>query len=148
MIHHLHTTPSAHLNKKGRLLLKRTHLRGTWVAQSVKCPTSAQVTISRFMSLSPVSGSVLTAQTLEPASDSVFLSLSAPPLLILCLSLSVKNILKKKQQKKNLLKRTHLKANRKPRPCKWSKLEVGKLFLERTRWGTWVAQLVERLSDS
>ena len=35
---------------------------------SVKRPTSAQVMISRFMSLSPASGSVLTAQSLEPAS--------------------------------------------------------------------------------
>ena len=44
---------------------------GSWVAQSVKCPTSAQVMISRFASSSPVSGSVLTAQSLESASDSV-----------------------------------------------------------------------------
>ena len=44
--------------------------RGTWVAQSVKPPTWAQVTISRFVSSSPTSGSVLTAQSLEPASDS------------------------------------------------------------------------------
>ena len=63
-------------------------LLGAWVAQSVKRPTSAQVTISRFMSSSPVSGSVLTAQSLEPASDSVSPSVSAPPLLMLCLSLS------------------------------------------------------------
>ena len=63
---------------------------GAWVAQSAKCPTSTQVMISRFMSSSPVSGSgsVLTAQSLEPASDSVSPSLSAPPLLTLCLSLS------------------------------------------------------------
>ena len=61
---------------------------GTWVSQSAKRPTSAQVMISRFVSSSPASGSVLTAQSLEPASDSVslFLSLSAPPLLALCLS--------------------------------------------------------------
>ena len=38
---------------------------GTWVAQSVKRPTSAQVTISRSVSSSPTSGSVLTAQSLE-----------------------------------------------------------------------------------
>ena len=36
---------------------------------------SAQVMISWFMSSSPVSGSVLMAQSLEPASDSVSLSL-------------------------------------------------------------------------
>ena len=50
--------------------------RGTWVAQSVKCPTSAQVMVSQFVVSSPMSGSVLTAQSLEPASDSVCVSLS------------------------------------------------------------------------
>ena len=64
--------------------------------QLVKCLTSAQVMISQFMNLSPVSGSVLTAKSLEPASDSVSLclsvclsvslSLSAPPPLTLSLS--------------------------------------------------------------
>ena len=49
--------------------------RGPWGAQSVERPTSAQITISRFVSSSPVSGSVLTAQSLEPASDSVSPSL-------------------------------------------------------------------------
>ena len=63
-------------------------MRGAWVAQSVERPTSAQVMISRCVSSSPVSGSVLTAQSLEPISDSVFPSLSAPPLFMLCLSLS------------------------------------------------------------
>ena len=48
------------------------------MAPSVKGLTSAQVVISRFMGLSPTLGSVLTAQSLEPASDSVFPSLSAP----------------------------------------------------------------------
>ena len=43
---------------------------GTWVAQSVECLTSAQVIISRFTGSSPESGSVLTAQSLEPVSDS------------------------------------------------------------------------------
>ena len=57
--------------------------RGTWVAQLVKRPTSTQVIISWFVSLSPESGSVLTARSLEPASDSVSSSLSAPPLLAL-----------------------------------------------------------------
>ena len=54
--------------------------RGAWMAQLVKHPTSAQVMISQFVSLGPASGSVLTAQSLEPASDSVSPSLSAPPL--------------------------------------------------------------------
>ena len=65
--------------------------QGTWVAQSVGRPTSAQAMISRSVSSSPASGSVLTAQRLEPVSDSVSPSLSAPPRLMLSLSLSVKN---------------------------------------------------------
>ena len=40
----------------------------------------------RSVSLSPASGTGLIAQSLEPASDSVSPSLSAPPLLTLCLS--------------------------------------------------------------
>ena len=63
-------------------------VRGAWVAQAVKHPTVAQVMISRFMSLSPALGSVLTAQSLDPALNSVSPSLSAPPPLTLCLSLS------------------------------------------------------------
>ena len=59
---------------------------GTWVAQSVERPTLAQVMILWFVSSSPVSSSVLTAQSLEPASDSLSPSLSAPPLLVLSLS--------------------------------------------------------------
>ena len=48
---------------------------GAWVAQSVGRPTSAQVMISRSVSSSPASGSVLTAQSLEPVSDSTSPSL-------------------------------------------------------------------------
>ena len=48
---------------------------GAWVAQSVKRPTLAQVMITRSVSSSPASGSVLTAQRLEPVSDSVSTSL-------------------------------------------------------------------------
>ena len=61
------------------------------MAQSVELPTSAQVMISQSVSSSPTSGSALTAQSLEPASDSVspFLSLSAPTLLMFSLSLSL-----------------------------------------------------------
>ena len=56
--------------------------------------TSAQVMISWFVSLSPTSGSVLTAQSLEPVSDSVFPSLSAlshshSVCLSACLSLKI-----------------------------------------------------------
>ena len=67
---------------------KSIRYQGAWVAQSVECPTSAQVMISWFVSLSPASGSVLTAQSLERASDSVSPSLSAPSPIMLCLSLS------------------------------------------------------------
>ena len=66
------------------------YLWGAWVAQSVKRPTSARVTISRSVSSSPAPGSGLTAQSLEPASDSVSPSLSAPTPFMLCLSLSQK----------------------------------------------------------
>ena len=71
-------------------LFKKCKTRGAWVVQSFEKPTSAQVMISGFVSSSPASGSVLTARSLEPASDSVSLYLSAPPLLMLCLSLSQK----------------------------------------------------------
>ena len=54
-----------------RVKEKKTKPWGAWVAQSVKCPTSAQVMISWFVSSSPTLGSVLTAQSLEPASDSL-----------------------------------------------------------------------------
>ena len=66
------------------------------MARSVGHLTSAQVMISRSLSSSPPSGSVLTAQSLEPASDSVSPSLSAPPPFMLCLCL--KNKLKKKKK--------------------------------------------------
>ena len=56
--------------------LKISISRGAWVAQLVKHPSSPQVRISRFVSSSPALGSVLTAQGLEPASDSGSPSLS------------------------------------------------------------------------
>ena len=71
--------------------MRKVGFRGAWVAQWVKRPASAQVTISQFTGSSPASGSVLAAQSLEPASDSVSPSLSTPPLLILWLSLALKN---------------------------------------------------------
>ena len=61
-----------------------------WVGQSVEDLTSAQVTISWFVSSSPESGSALTARSLEPASDSLSPSRSALPQLALCLSLKNK----------------------------------------------------------
>ena len=62
-------------SKKKKILLTETdrseaviHKKpwGAWVAQSVKHPTLAQVVISWLVSLSPTSGSVLTALSLEP----------------------------------------------------------------------------------
>ena len=48
---------------------------GTWVAQSVEHLTLTQVMISQLVGLCPTSDSVLTAQSLEPVSDSVSPSL-------------------------------------------------------------------------
>ena len=48
------------------------------MAQLVKGLTAAQVMISWFMSLSPASGSMVIAQSLEPALDSVSPSCSLP----------------------------------------------------------------------
>ena len=64
------------------IMFKKHHFEGTWATQSVKPLTSAQV--REFKS---ALGSVPTAQSLEPASDSVSPSLSPPPLLTLCLCL-------------------------------------------------------------
>ena len=71
LIHHLHHVTSC---------LRTFNDRSSWVAQLVKCPTSAKIMISWSVSSSPASGSVLTDQSLEPASDSVSppLSLSLP----------------------------------------------------------------------
>ena len=60
--------------------------KGAWVAQLVKCLTSAQIMILWSVSSSPTLGSVLTAQSLEPVSHSVSPSFSAPPPIVLCLS--------------------------------------------------------------
>ena len=60
-----------------------------WLSQLRVLLSFAQVMISRLMSSSPVSGSVLTAQSLEPALDSVSPSLFAPPTGALSLSLSL-----------------------------------------------------------
>ena len=69
-------SPSLSVSPLLVLSLSQNKFRGPWVAQSVKRPTSAQVMISHFMGSSPASGSVLTAQSLEPVSDSVSPSLS------------------------------------------------------------------------
>ena len=78
-----------YISAKLFVFLKRNVTRGTWVAWSVEHLTSAQVVISLLMSLSPMSGSVLTAQGPDGASDSVSPPHSAPLLLEFCLSLSV-----------------------------------------------------------
>ena len=75
---------------KSNNLIKKWAGWGTQVAQSVKRLSVAQVMILRSMSSSPLLGSMLTAQGLEPASESVSPSLSAPPPLTLCFSLSQK----------------------------------------------------------
>ena len=77
-------------NRKKVLNKQKKKNWGAWVAQSVGRLTSAQIMISQSVGLSPASGSVLTAQSLEPASDSVSPSLSAAPLLVFCLSVSQK----------------------------------------------------------
>ena len=84
---HTHTHTHTHTQKD----------QGSWVAQSVKPLTSAQVMISQFVGWSPASGSVLTGQSLDPALDSMSpsLSLPLPPLrLSLSLSLESKHFLK------------------------------------------------------
>ena len=68
------------------------------MALSVKRLTSAQVMISWSMSSSPMSGYVLTAQSLKPALDSVSPSLSAPPRPVLSLSKINVNLKKKKNK--------------------------------------------------
>ena len=59
------------------------------MAQLVEHQTLAQVMISHFVGSSPMLGSVPTAWSLELGLDSVFASLSGPPWLMLCLSLSL-----------------------------------------------------------
>ena len=83
-------SPNVEALKYLRQILKDLNGWGAWVPQSVKRPTSAQVMTSRSVSSSPALGSVLTAQSLEPLSDSVSPSLSDPPPFMLCLSLSQK----------------------------------------------------------
>ena len=77
------------MDRSGNLFnLKKKKNWGACVAQLVKHLTLAQVMISRFVSLSPTSGSVLTAQSLEPALDSVSLFLCSSHADALSLSVS------------------------------------------------------------
>ena len=69
--------------------LKSDKWGGAWVAQLVEYPTLAQVMISRLVGSSPSLGSVLTAGSLEPASDSGAPSLCPSPTRVRSLSLSL-----------------------------------------------------------
>ena len=62
---------------KGRLRIKKMEVHGEpgWLS---KCPTSGQIMILQFGSWSLMMGSVLTAHSLEPASDPVSPSLPLP----------------------------------------------------------------------
>ena len=77
--------------KKKNCSFKKQHLGAPgWLSQlSIQLLTSVQVVISWFVSLSPTSGSALTAQSLLGI---LSLSLSAPPLLARSLSLSLSKI--------------------------------------------------------
>ena len=79
----------SHRRRAGRGEMEKETYRGTWVARSVERLTSAQVMISPFVSSNPAWVSALTARSLEPASDSVSPSPSAPPSLMLGLSVSL-----------------------------------------------------------
>ena len=74
---HLHSVSSLSKVRRTLKIFVLGCLGGS-VAQSVKRLTSARVVISWFVSPSPVSDSVLTAGSLEPAPDSVSLPLSLP----------------------------------------------------------------------
>ena len=78
------------LYTKNSIAFKKNLSRGRLGGSVIKGPTSAQVMISRCMGSSPTLGTVLIAQSLEPASDSVSPSFSAPALLTLSLSVSQK----------------------------------------------------------
>ena len=70
------------------IVLRNEEGRGAWVAQSVEDLTLAQVMISLSVSSSPTSCSVLSVQSLKPASGSVSPSLWPSPIhtVSLCLS--------------------------------------------------------------
>ena len=93
------------------VVIRKMHVRGAWVAQSVERPTLAQVMISQFMGSSPALGSVRTARCLEPALDSLSPSLSAllwlACLCVRSLSKIIKN-LKRKMQVKTAVRYQHI----------------------------------------
>ena len=73
--------------------------RGSWVAWSVEHPTLAQIMILWSMNLTSVSGSVLSAKSLETASYSVSLSVHLFPTHSLSFSLSLSPLNKKMAQR-------------------------------------------------
>ena len=77
-----------------RPVFKSAGSGGSWVAQSVKRLTSAQVMISRFVGSSPASGSVLTVRSMLG-----ILSLSLPHPLLACSLCVSQNKLKEKKEK-------------------------------------------------
>ena len=83
------------------MCLQNGALRGAWVAQSVKHPTSAQVMISWFVGLSPASCSVLIGQSLDSALHSVSPSFCPSHTHALSLSLRSKETLKEIKTNKN-----------------------------------------------
>ena len=106
------------------------------MAQSVKHATSAQVMISQSVGSSPVLGSVLTAQSLEPASDSVSPFLSAPPLLTLCLSLKY---IKKKKKVLTFLVLTHSGKDGLKNKCKDPSVKPKKYRGYKMPWRWWAS---------
>ena len=75
---------------KRKKIISKESFQGAWVTPSGECLILAQVMITRYVSLSPTSDSVLTGKSLEPASHSVFLSLCPNPTRTLSLSVSYK----------------------------------------------------------
>ena len=83
--------PTSQINKSTDHQERTIIPTGRWGGSIGQPPTSAQVTISRFVSSSPALGSAPAARGLEPAWDSGSPSFFAPPLLALCFSLPLKN---------------------------------------------------------
>ena len=111
--------------------------RGAWGLSWLRVRLGDQVMISRFVSSGPMSGSVLTPRSLEPASDSESPSVSAPPLLVLCLPLclSKNNMFKNKQTKRTPEKEFSLEGSL--LPAKWIVL-----FWSPVLSGSWGASLL------
>ena len=68
-----------HKSQERKRRVKKEGALGTWAAQSVEGPTSAQVTISQFVSASPTTGSLPSLQSLlqilcPPAAPTLALS--------------------------------------------------------------------------